>query len=98
MQRVGRHTGTGVSVAALAALLSLLLLVPSARAADVVYGVVPQDGALPTQDDLKMMPDGGISSMRITLPWGLVEATEGTYDAASKTMTETMTSAGPNGE
>jgi hypothetical protein len=64
---------------ALAALVITFALATSAKA-DVVYGVVPQDGALPTADDLKLMPSGGITSVRTILPWAVVERTEGTYD------------------
>jgi hypothetical protein len=67
------------AVVALAALLVALVCAASARAG-VVYGVVPQDGALPTQDDLKLMPQGGISSIRTILSWSTVEAFRGTYD------------------
>ncbi len=70
------------SVAALAALLFVFALVPSARAADVVYGVVPQDGALPTQDDLALMPDANITSIRTILSWSNVEPTPGQYNWA----------------
>jgi hypothetical protein len=59
----------------------VMVFAPAASAkADVVYGVVPQDGALPTQDDLKLMPSGGIDSVRTILPWAVVERTEGSYD------------------
>jgi hypothetical protein len=81
MKRADRSAGTFVSAAvALVALIATLVLASTARAADVVYGVVPQDGALPTQDDLKLMPDGGICSIRTLFPWSSVESTEGTYD------------------
>jgi hypothetical protein len=80
MTYAGRHVGHPLpTVVALAALLVTLAFATSARA-DVVYGVVPQDGALPTQDDLKLMPQGGISSIRTILSWSTVEATQGQYD------------------
>jgi hypothetical protein len=81
MQRADRDVGTTVpTTVALLALLAILFVAPAARADDVVYGVVPQDGALPTQDDMKLMPQGGISSLRTIFPWSTVESTPGTYD------------------
>jgi hypothetical protein len=96
MQGADRHTGTRVSVTvALVALLVILVGAPAARAGNVVYGVVPQDGALPTQDDLKLMPQGGITSLRTIFPWSTVERTEGTYDwSGVDEMVRQMTSNG----
>ena len=74
---MGRSLST---VVALGAFLLTLVFASHAQAAKVVYGVVPQDGALPTQDDLKLMPQGGISSIRTILSWATVENTQGTYD------------------
>ncbi len=68
------------TVAALGSFVAVLVLAAPAHGGKVVYGVVPQDGALPTQDDLELMPDGGISSIRTILSWGTVEAVQGTYD------------------
>jgi Beta-galactosidase len=65
---------------ALGAFVVALAFAAPARGADVVYGVVPQDGALPTQDDLKLMPEGGISSIRTILSWSTVESVQGSYD------------------
>ncbi len=82
MQRPERHAGTRVSAAvALVAVLLVCAVAPAAKAdSNVVYGVVPMDGALPTQDDLKLMPTGGITSLRTLFPWISVEGTPGSYD------------------
>jgi hypothetical protein len=78
---VGRlvPAGVGAALVTLLAGLALALSATSAQA-DPIYGVVPQDGALPAQDDLQLMPSGGITSIRTILPWSVVERTEGTYD------------------
>jgi hypothetical protein len=79
--RADRHAGKGLPASiALAALLLVCVFAPPAHAAKVAYGVVPQDGALPTQDDLQLMASGGVSSMRTIFSWSVVERTEGTYD------------------
>jgi hypothetical protein len=52
----------------------------AAAAAKPIYGVVPQDGAVPSEADLLLMPEGGISSMRLLLHWGSVEPVPGTYN------------------
>lgn len=71
--------------AALGALLALAaVLALGARAeAKPVFGIVPQDGALPDAKDLDLMPAGGIQGMRTMMPWATVESKEGTYDWSS---------------
>jgi hypothetical protein len=42
-----------------------------------VFGVVPQDGALPPRDDLDLMAEGGVDSIRLMAHWGSVEESPG---------------------
>ena len=67
-------------IAVLAAALVSLALVAGASAARPVFGIVPQDGALPTSGDLDLMPGAGIESMRTMLHWPSIEKTPGEYD------------------
>ena len=60
--------------------VAMLALTARADAAKPVFGIVPQDGALPDASDLNMMPAGGIGGMRTMLPWGSVEQSPGEYD------------------
>lgn len=62
------------------AVAALSLATASASAAKLTYGVVPQDGAVPSADDLLLMPEAGISSIRLLLHWASVEPTPGAYD------------------
>ena len=64
------------------ALVATLALAGHAEAKPV-FGIVPQDGALPTAADLDMMPTGGIGGMRAMLPWAAVEQSPGNYDWGS---------------
>ncbi len=73
-----RTAGIAILVAA-----ALLALATPAGASKLQYGIVPQDGALPSTADLDMMPSGGIDSLRLMIPWGVVESTQGTYDWSS---------------
>ena len=41
---------------------------------------MPQDGALPSANDLDKMAAGGIDSLRVMMPWGIVEQSPGKYD------------------
>jgi hypothetical protein len=77
---VRRSASLAAAFGCLTALIALLAFSAPAKAADPVYGVVPQDGALPTQDDLKLMSDGGITSVRTILTWAVVESVPGQYD------------------
>jgi hypothetical protein len=68
-------------LAALAATtLTLALGVADANAGRMIYGVVPQDGAVPVASDLDMMPGAGIDGIRLMAHWGTAETTPGTYD------------------
>jgi Glycosyl hydrolase catalytic core len=65
----------------------------AASAADPVYGVVPQDGALPPRSELHLMRDGGVESIRLMAHWGTVEPAPGvrnwrTLDALVRETTE----------
>jgi len=63
-----------------AALATLAIVAAGASAAQPTYGVVPQDGAVPSEADLLMMPEAGISSIRLLLHWGSVEPVPGSYN------------------
>ncbi len=69
-----------IAIALAAAAIVAVALAPTARASKLEYGIVPQDGALPTASDLDMMPGGGIEGLRMMIPWGVVEPTQGEYD------------------
>jgi hypothetical protein len=83
----GRRAPRGGTIArlALAAALALIALAFSSgvAGAKVVYGIVPQDGALPDAQDLDLMPQAGITSVRVIVHWGDVERTQGVYDWSS---------------
>lgn len=49
-------------------------------AAKPIYGVVPQDGALPSRGDLDRMPRAGIDSVRLMASWAAAEPSPGTYE------------------
>ena len=70
-----RTAGIAILVAA-----ALLTLAAPAGASKLQYGIVPQDGALPSTTDLDMMPGGGIDSLRVMIAGGVGESTQGTYD------------------
>jgi hypothetical protein len=55
----------------------------SASAGTVTYGVVPQDGAVPSREDVELMASGGIDQIRLILHWPTVESTPGHYDWSS---------------
>ena len=61
-------------------ILATLAATAEAPAAKLTFGVVPQDGALPSSSDLDLMPQAGITTMRTMLPWGVIESTPGEYD------------------
>jgi hypothetical protein len=69
---------TAIVVVGFAIVAALAIAVPAT--AKPVFGIVPQDGALPTGDDLDLMPNAGIGGLRTMMPWGQVEATRGEYD------------------
>ena len=62
----------GIAIGAAATLL--LLAAPAA--AKTTCGVVPQDGALPSGDDLKTMSHGGVDSIRLMAHWPSVQPTK----------------------
>ena len=70
------YRGIGASALAIAAVLALAAPAP----AKPVFGIVPQDGALPVASDLDMMPPAGIGGLRTMISWGAVERERGTYD------------------
>src|SRR5262245_6335277 len=70
-----RRGATGLLV-----LLATLAVAGAADARKLEYGVVPQNGALPSEADLDLMPNAGITGLRTMLPWGEVEKSPGVYD------------------
>ena len=58
----------------------MLAAAEPAAAAKPVFGIVPQDGALPPAGDLDLMPGGGVGGLRTMLSWATVERHRGTYD------------------
>ena len=72
--RAGRSRRCAAGIFA-TALATLALAVPASG--QPLYGVVPQDGALPVASDLEMMPPGGIQSIRLMAHWPTVEPTRG---------------------
>ena len=48
--------------------------------ANPVFGIIPQDGALPPDSDLDLIAGAGVGGLRTMLPWGVVERTPGEYD------------------
>jgi hypothetical protein len=66
--------------AAFGAIALTTFVVGAAQAgADPLYGVVPQDGAVPAADDLELMPSGGITGIRLMAHWGSAEPSPGEY-------------------
>ncbi len=65
-----------------AALAVVALLAPATPAAAKrpVFGIVPQDGALPPSADLDLMPGGGVGGLRTMLSWATVERHRGSYN------------------
>ena len=55
----------------------------TAHAATPSYGVVPQDGAVPSNAEVQEMAAGGVEDMRLILHWPTVEPTPGTYNWSS---------------
>jgi polysaccharide biosynthesis protein PslG len=75
-----RKAGWVALCAAVAACATVTLTAPAAASADPVWGVVPQDGALPSPEDLQLMADGGVESIRLMATWGTVEPARGARD------------------
>ena len=55
---------------------ALVLALPGAAAAKTTFGVVPQDGALPSGDELKQMSRGGVKSIRLMGHWPTAQPTK----------------------
>jgi hypothetical protein len=68
-----------IAAAALAIVVTLTLASP-ALAAKPVFGIVPQDGALPSTSDLDLMPGAGIGGLRTMVSWAQIERNPGQYD------------------
>jgi hypothetical protein len=64
----------------LAATVTALIITAGTAAAQPTYGVVPQDGALPTGSDLERMPKAGIERVRLMASWATTEASPGRYE------------------
>ena len=75
-RQVSPHRLAGLALA----FVALLATASPAAAAKPVFGIVPQDGALPPTADLDMMPGGGVGGMRTMLSWATVEHNRGTYN------------------
>ena len=52
----------------------------TARADASAYGVVPQDGAVPSRAEVEEMGAGGVTEMRLILFWPSVEEQPGQYN------------------
>lgn len=64
----------------LAATITALATMVGVVAAKPTYGVVPQDGALPSSSDLELMPRAGIKSVRLIASWAAAESEPGAYN------------------
>jgi hypothetical protein len=60
--------------------LALLGTVAATATAQPIYGVAPQDGAVPSHDEISEMAAGGVDQIRLLLHWPSVESVRGTYD------------------
>ena len=72
--RTGR-LGRGASAIFATALAALAVAVPAT--AQPIYGIVPQDGQLPSSEDLDLMPSAGIQQMRLMAHWPTAESSRG---------------------
>ena len=77
-----RLLALGVAIAACAGALLLAPAMASA-APDPVYGIVTQDGELPPAEDMELMHEGGVESIRLMAHWGSVEFVPGARDWSS---------------
>lgn len=71
---------TAMLTAALVLALAISVALAAAATAKPIYGIVPQDGALPTTNDLDLMSSAGITGLRTMLSWEQVERDKGKYD------------------
>jgi hypothetical protein len=58
------------------ATVAAVLTVASTASAGAVFGVVPQDGALPSGADLRLMHQGGATSIRLMAHWPTAQPTK----------------------
>ncbi len=65
---------------AIAAAVLLVAALASEASAKPLFGVVPQDGALPESRDLDRMPKAGIGGIRLLAHWPTIEKLPGVYD------------------
>ena len=72
----------GFAVAGVATIAATFALAAPATA-QPLYGVVPQDNALPAGEDLELMPSGGVDSIRLMAHWPSAEDIDGIYDWSS---------------
>ena len=79
----GREACWALRASILIVAVLALIAVPATAAARPVYGVVPQDGGLPTGKDLKRMAEGGVTSIRLVMHWPSIEPEPGQYRWAS---------------
>jgi hypothetical protein len=56
--------------------VAILLALAGPVSAKTVFGVVPQDGGLPSGDDLKVMSHGGVRSIRLMAHWPTAQPTK----------------------
>src|SRR5688572_27405278 len=77
-----RRTARGGLIAATIGLACAIALASAAtvRAEEPTYGVVPQDGAVPSRAEVEEMVAGGVTSIRLLLHWPSVEPEPGEYD------------------
>ena len=68
----------GIGAGALVIVAVLALAAPAS--AKPVFGIVPQDGALPAASDLDLMAPAGVGGLRTMISWAAVERDRGTYD------------------
>ena len=64
----------------LAVTAAALLSMAAVAAAKPTFGVVPQDGSLPSGEDLDRMPRAGIGSVRLLASWAATEPSPGAYE------------------
>ncbi|MDX6583047.1 MAG: polysaccharide biosynthesis protein PslG [Solirubrobacterales bacterium] len=68
------HSRRGIAIAAAA--VFVLLATSGAAQARTEFGVVPQDGALPSADDLRLMSHGGAKAIRLMAHWPTAQPTK----------------------
>lgn len=81
--RAGRARRRAAAVFGAIAATAALATPAAPASAQPIYGVVPQNGALPTFDDLALMPSGGVNSIRLMAHWPTLEPVDGVFDWSS---------------